>query len=117
MLIACKEQQQWNLAIAPPLWLHNLCIEKSGLYRLWNSHKTTVRKLNLLACEAPQHEDTNLDLDFLTFKDPVPTIPPSPPALTSEAKVLNTLPPQRKTMYKEGDGGQAYAKHTDGTLR
>jgi hypothetical protein len=93
----------------PPLWLHNLCIEKSSLYRLWNSHKTTVRKLNLLAREAPQHEDTNLDLDFLTFKHPVPTIPLSPPALTSEAKVLNILPPQRNTMYEEGDGGQACA--------
>jgi hypothetical protein len=70
----------------------------------------------LLASEAPQHEDANLDLEFLTFNHAVPTVPPSPPALTSETKVLNTLPLQRKTMYEIGDGGRACAEDTNGTL-
>jgi hypothetical protein len=70
----------------------------------------------LLASEAPQHKDANLDLEFLTFKHPVHTVPPSPLALTSEAEVLNTLLVQRKTTYEEGDGGRAYAKDTSSTL-
>jgi DNA-binding transcriptional LysR family regulator len=70
----------------------------------------------LLASKAPEHEDANLDLKFLTFNHMVPIVPPSPPALTSEAKVLNKLPLQRKTMYEEGNGGRAYAEDTNGTL-
>jgi hypothetical protein len=54
----------------------------------------------LSALEAPQHEDANLDLEFLTFKHPVPIVPLSPPALISKTEIhfLRKERPRTKKM-------------------